>query len=196
MLHFLHEKYHFFLFSLDFAVKCDLDTVRLTHMADKQSCKNQVFCYICLLCLSSSAHLYRRTPSLPACPQHVTPSYLNGPLSLSVFSLSTANPCQFLSDTTWASYQTESEICPSYWPSHSSSQHEMRKPFYLLVWRAVFTSETDIQWEKYTRPGIYIMKVDFMNTGMSAGVCCCAYWLYSFAKMTHPWCCASLWILL
>lgn len=59
-----------FLFSLDFSVQCDLDMVRLIHMADTQSCRNRVFCYICLLCLCSSAHLYRRTPSIPACPQH------------------------------------------------------------------------------------------------------------------------------
>lgn len=142
--------------------------------------KKRVFCYIFLLCLSSCAHLSRRTPSFPACPEPILLSHQD-PLMFPYLSLFSPFPLPlFLSDTTWASYQTEPEIRPSHWPSHSSSQHETRKPFELLVWRTVFTSETGYSVRKTyptlllidynahvlftTRPGICIMEVDFMNT--------------------------------
>lgn len=95
------------------------------------------------------------------------PSYINGPLSLSVFSLSTANPFLYFSLTQHGPVIRQSQRfvrptdlltlqvnkkCANHFTCSCDAQ-------YLQV-------KQDIQWEEYTRPGIYIMKVDFMNTGM------------------------------
>lgn len=173
-----------FLFSLDFSVKCDLDTVRLIHMADTQSCRNRVFCYICLLCLCSSAHLYRRTPSIPACPQHALPPpprYLNGPLSLSVFSLSTANPLLYFSLTQHGLVIRQSQrfVRPTD-PLTLQVKMKCANHFTCSCDVQYLQVKQDIQWDQEYLLWKLISWI--LEWSMSAGVCCCSYWLINLQK--------------
>lgn len=173
-----------FLFSLEFSVKCDLDMVRLIHMADTQSCRNRVFCYICLLCLCSSAHLYRRTPSIPACPQHA----LSPPQDtlmvpcLSLFSLFPLPiPCSIslwhnmgqLSDRARdLSVLLTLSLFKSKWnaQNHFTCSCDVQ---YLQV-------KQDIQWDQEYILCKLISWI--LEWSMSAGVCCCSYWLINLQK--------------
>lgn len=121
-------------------------------MADTQSCRNRVFCYICLLCLCSSAHLYCRTPLIPACPQHALFPQDTLVLMVPYLSLFSLFPLPIPSSISlWYNMCQLSDRARDLsvlltFSLFKSSQ--MRKPFYLLVWNRIF-NEKNIQDQEY-----------------------------------------------